>query len=523
VLVFLVSLAASTWRFPISSDGSAMLATARGLVERGSLAIDPAFARDDRYAPSARVGTDGRAYAKYGVGLPLVEAAPLAISQALAAATNLSRSRVTAAVLSLLNPALHALTALVVMRLVMTVGVRRRAAVGAGLAFAWATPATVYAATDGTESLQILLVAVVALGVTRLAQPADGGGQGPAVTWRPAWTGAALAYGILTKPLLAILAPALVVGVIASTRDRHRCAAPRVDNAAPCGHEPALREALAALIPVVAAVAVTAALNVVRFGEVAASGYNSPVLTSPAVVGLHGLLVGPNKGLPFYAPVVLLAPFGVREAWRRVPGLAAFAVAAAVPWTILNALFYEWGGGWAWGPRYLMPILPVAIVLAALAAEGGRARRAAWLSLAAVGLVVNALGTVISHDAFRRTTMNVWVGAEAGFVRAGAADGSGRLVEVPVPPEDVLPAFSPVAGHAWLARVALQGCDCLEGGDTCACRSGVPFEKAPAFLNPPWKDRYPDARPLPPYGVSIIEPALVRSGYEAFSRPARIR
>ena len=64
-------LAASPWNFPKGSDGVAMLATAEALLYRGTLAVDDRFLADDEVSPSAMRGSDGRAYVKYGLGLPL--------------------------------------------------------------------------------------------------------------------------------------------------------------------------------------------------------------------------------------------------------------------------------------------------------------------------------------------------------------------------------------------------------------------------------------------------------------------
>jgi len=180
-------------------------------------------------------------------------------------------------------------------------------------------------------------------------------------------------------------------------------------------------------------------------------------------------------------------------------------------WTAVNALFYNWGGGWCWGPRYLLPILPLAFVAVGLAADRPRAGGIAR-ALCAAGFIINLLGVVVSEDAYRRTTMRLWLADETGYVTAGDTLAPGGTVRIANNPEDVLAPFSSISGHWWLARVALAGCDCSATSAECACRAGE-FADNRIFRSPPWIARFPDAIPLPPYGISIIQPVPLRELY----------
>ena len=174
-----------------------------------------------------------------------------------------------------------------------------------------------------------------------------------------------------------------------------------------------------------------------------------------------------------------------------------------------TARFYEWGGGWTWGPRYLLPVVPL------LVAACAGAPRWAWRVACGAGLVVSLLGAVISDDAYRRTTMKVWMPEVTGTMRAGVTREPGTIAELPVPPEDVLPPFSAIAGHAWLAWVAAAPCDCSTVEWWCACRTGS-FEGHPRFVSPPWRSRFSEVRPTVPYGVSLVRPAALRYLYTRY-------
>ncbi|HUR28918.1 MAG TPA: hypothetical protein VM509_12080, partial [Planctomycetota bacterium] len=123
------------------------------------------------------------------------------------------------------------------------------------------------------------------------------------------------------------------------------------------------------------------AVNHLRFGSVLATGY--PALPDgawfavPPHEGLAGLCVAPGRGLVWMAPLVLLAPFGLHAARARGerawPALALFVTLAVV----LPVLFFQtWHGAWTYGPRYVLPCLPLAWPAVALALDVARERRA---------------------------------------------------------------------------------------------------------------------------------------------------
>ena len=81
--------------------------------------------------------------------------------------------------------------------------------------------------------------------------------------------------------------------------------------------------------------------------------------------GLLGLLVSPGKSILLYCPAVLLGAF----AWnhlRRKDGLLAWTIAGIVllRWVFIASRF-DWPGGFSLGPRYLVPVIPFAVIPAA--------------------------------------------------------------------------------------------------------------------------------------------------------------
>lgn len=79
-------------------------------------------------------------------------------------------------------------------------------------------------------------------------------------------------------------------------------------------------------------------------------------------LALYGLLLSAGKGLVVYAPPVLLALWA-GPAWsRHSPHEAIFCLLAFVPSVLLLSSFYQWWGGICWGPRYLVPFIPLILL-----------------------------------------------------------------------------------------------------------------------------------------------------------------
>jgi hypothetical protein len=109
----------------------------------------------------------------------------------------------------------------------------------------------------------------------------------------------------------------------------------------------------------------------------------------PQWEALRHILISDYRGLFYGAPWLLLAvPGAVLMARRaRLRAEVAVCVSVALLFVWLNASLVDWQGGWAMGPRYLIPALPFLAVLAAGVAHVP----AAWLARGAVR-VASVLG-----------------------------------------------------------------------------------------------------------------------------------
>lgn len=94
-------------------------------------------------------------------------------------------------------------------------------------------------------------------------------------------------------------------------------------------------------------------------------------LTGSIPHGLVGLFVSPNRGLFTYSPVLLFA-FALPFLWKRLPSdqriLLIWYGGGTFAYTLLIAKMVNWGA-FGWGPRYLLPVLPVVFFAAATAIQ----------------------------------------------------------------------------------------------------------------------------------------------------------
>jgi hypothetical protein len=113
-------------------------------------------------------------------------------------------------------------------------------------------------------------------------------------------------------------------------------------------------------------------LNYVRFGSISEFGYGPKygnLSLNKGWIGLIGLILSPGKGLLFYFPPIVLLPLAILFSYRQNKGLSFITVyVLGIAWLYFGTIDINggsrfWSGAIAWGPRYLIPTLPLIVIM----------------------------------------------------------------------------------------------------------------------------------------------------------------
>jgi hypothetical protein len=270
-----------------------------------------------------------------------------------------------------------------------------RPAIVAALTFALATPVFPYATVFYGHALCGALL-TWAFALVALHEPGHDVGRAP---W---WVGTLLGAAVVTEYPAAV--PALLVVGLGAVRHGPRFA---------------VRTVLAG-IPWALALAV---YHAVAFGHPLRTGYDFVYLEefaegmrvryglgAPSAHAAWALLFGSYRGLFYLCPALALAAWGLLAALRArhadgedaapEPGSSRAAIVTAIVivayYVLLNAGYYMWDGGAAFGPRHMVPMLGL---LSLGVVPALRAAPRAFLVLAAVGAFHMLLGAAATPEA----------------------------------------------------------------------------------------------------------------------------
>lgn len=131
-------------------------------------------------------------------------------------------------------------------------------------------------------------------------------------------------------------------------------------------------------------------------------GYPEARWDVPFLLGLWGQVFSPGKSVFLYTPWLVAAGVGLALAWREHRGLAALTAALWASYLAFHASYAYWTGGWNWGPRFLLPLLPLSTLGLAHLWEADRVRGARGLALALVflGVGVQVPAILVDHSRF---------------------------------------------------------------------------------------------------------------------------
>jgi len=141
----------------------------------------------------------------------------------------------------------------------------------------------------------------------------------------------------------------------------------------------------------------TALYNALRFGHPMDSGYRLSFsdFTTP-LPGMIGLLISPARGLVFYMPQVLLTVPGYLMGQHKHRSEFLKVLVMLLTYLLFFGSWRIWHGGWSWGPRYLVPVIPLMFPLIAPVWESFPRLHPFWqgiiLFLVGISILVQIIG-----------------------------------------------------------------------------------------------------------------------------------
>ena len=365
-------------------------ALVRAILERHTLQID-AY----QLSTGDKALWQGHYYTDKAPGVSLLSLGPVALARGVARLVHVDPEDYpgiawTSYVATVVSCGLFTLiAALLVMRLSLQWGFSRGAALFAATAYGIASPAWCYATLymeHAAVAGSLMLAFTAAVGRADGERPYQRY-QGRLLWSVGLWTG----FAVICELQAAVPAAFIVLFALDAVRRRSP------------------HDASRAVVSIVSAGmilgVVLLAYNALAFGSPFHIGYTSEEgfeelhkgffgISYPTWDALYGILFSSFRGLLRLAPLVAIMPIGLfalaKTPAHRRPVIVAAAIAAF--YLLLNASYHYWEGGWAYGPRQLMPALPfLALGLAPLWDSWGRIGRvvltAGWIWGAALTLI----------------------------------------------------------------------------------------------------------------------------------------
>lgn len=385
VLALLVALTTLyLWTTPgriLFPDDEIVVQTTAAIYERGALDI-PGIAKRTGELEGRPDGTfgwaegrDGRRYGFFGHGLSIVALPLFALGRAVAPhAPEIWRHALRSdhyymhprspeadwprLFASLTNACITPLAAWLLLRWLVALGFAWRTASVCALAYATGTLAWPYSRTLLSEPLSAAVLLGCAWAITEVHRAVASQRARRVAVLAGVLAGFAAHVHVLNLVALPCLFGYALVGLRGVDRRHARAIV------------------AGALLPCVALLALLLYGQWWRFGDPFETGrydhYSHWIVPGE---GALALLVGPGRSFFLYSPALVIAALGWRAALRRIPAAAWLAIALVVSRWLVVAMRSDWWGGWSIGPRYLVPVIPFALIPLAIVVEHARTRR----------------------------------------------------------------------------------------------------------------------------------------------------
>ncbi len=368
LLVFFLSLYILTAPGAIhESDGLSMYEVTKSIVEYHNFSV-----------PEGEVtGTEGlhhRYYSPYGIGQSIFAVPLYVLGKILSSFVNIEPRFLIKFMVSMFSPIVTAFTCLLIYKLGRKFDYSIRTSAILSLSYGLATMAWPYSKMFFSEPLLNLFILSSVYLVIGL------GGQG---RLRAIWfSGIFLGLAIITKIAALILIPSFLVYVALLSREEGNFLRISKDT---------VRNLVSFAIPVAVFILLVGFYNYVRFGSAFITGYipENIGFSTPFLLGLYGLLASPGKSFFLYNPILGVSLFGLVEFYKKKAKEFVLFVLLVLTNLFFFSIYKFWEGGWGWGPRFLVIIIPYFILFLGTFLEKHRAKK--WVLIISLVLIASFL------------------------------------------------------------------------------------------------------------------------------------
>jgi len=326
-------------------------------------------------------GRDGQKYPQFMPGHAIVNIPLYLFGRLLSGGPLNLRSIVLAHwTTSLFNPLVIALTGWLIALFASRLGYSQRLSIVLGLAYPLSTLVLPYTGTYFSEPLIALLIVLAAYVVYRACVDRR------ALGWL-AVAGTSLGLTVFIRERSAIMIPPFILYLWLSYR--------RV----------LWRGWVAFFAPLVMFGVIIGLFNWSRYGSPLTFGFSAlqhTSFTTPLLIGLYGLLISPGKGLLLYNPIVWAGLIGLAIMFRTRRREAILFALIMLAELLFFAVYEFWTGGWNWGPRYIMPLLPLLVLTAGewVHVHPTHLRKTILVALCIIGFVLNLPAVLVDHSRY---------------------------------------------------------------------------------------------------------------------------
>lgn len=149
-----------------------------------------------------------------------------------------------------------------------------------------------------------------------------------------------------------------------------------------------LRQGALVAAPVLAAGIFTLYYNDIRFGNPFDTGYlrDDTLGRGSVSAGLTGFLFSPGRSVFLYSPILMGGIASMWAMWRRDRTTVLMLLGEFLVMLVFYASLVNWDAERSYGPRYLLPVIPLLVLPLAVTVSSSRAFR--WLLVVSVALQI---------------------------------------------------------------------------------------------------------------------------------------